>query len=132
VKAPFKEDDTREVKMMLRFMGLALALIATLASRQSIAQQSDDFYRGKKLTLYIGSSAGGGTDIYGRLVARFLGDHLPGHPQVIVANVPGANGLVSANQLAKTLPKDGLAIGTFDRAVAMHAIWNNPAAKFVA
>src|SRR4051812_33085661 len=101
-----------------------LACIAAVAAAICLPQTASadpvaDFYRGKKITMYVGSSAGGGTDVYGRLVARFIGNHLPGNPQVIVANVPGANGLVSANQLYRTLPKDGTAIATFDRAVAM-------------
>jgi tripartite-type tricarboxylate transporter receptor subunit TctC len=84
------------------------------------------------MTIYIGSSAGGGTDAYGRLVAQFLGNHIPGNPAVGVANLPGANGLVVANQLANSLPKDGTVLGTFDRSAALHSIWKNPAARFVA
>src|SRR5258707_10771079 len=119
---------------MTRYLaGLVLMATATLLPPQpSFAQPVEEFYRGKRLTLYAGSSAGGGTDIYGRLVAKYIGNHLPGHPLVTVVNTPGANGLVVANQLARSLPKDGTAIGTFDRAVAMHAIWGNPAAQFLA
>ncbi len=111
---------------------LLVAATALWLPTLSHAQQVEEFYRGKKLTLYIGSSSGGGTDIYGRLVARFLGNHVPGNPQVIVVNSPGANGLVVANQLYKTLPKDGTAIATFDRSAALHSIWGNPVAQFVA
>lgn len=111
---------------------LLVAATALWLPTLSHAQQVEEFYRGKKLTLYIGSSSGGGTDIYGRLVARFLGNHVPGSPQVIVVNSPGANGLVVANQLYKTLPKDGTAIATFDRSAALHSIWGNPVAQFVA
>lgn len=119
--------------MYQRALGfLFVAATAMSLPAQSHAQSVEDFYRGKKLTLYIGSSSGGGTDIYGRAVARYLGNHIPGNPQVIVVNSPGANGLALANQLYKTLPKDGTAIGTFDRSAALHAIWGNPAAQFVA
>ncbi len=110
---------------------VALLLAASLPAQLS-AQAVEDFYRGKRLTIYAGSSAGGGTDIYARLVARFIGGHLPGHPQVTVLNMPGANGLTVANQLFRSLPKDGTALGTFDRAVGLQAIWGNPAAQFVA
>jgi tripartite-type tricarboxylate transporter receptor subunit TctC len=99
---------------------------------QCLAAGVEDFYRGKRVTVYIGSSSGGGTDLYGRMIARYLGKYLPGQPQVTVVNMPGANGLVLANQLHRSLPKDGLAIGTFDRAAALHSIWGNPAAQFVA
>lgn len=91
-----------------------------------------EFFKGKRITLYIGSSTGGGTDAYGRIVAQYMGNHIPGQPAVTVSNMPGANGLVLANQLFKTLPKDGTAIATFDRTAAMHSIWGNPAAQFVA
>jgi tripartite-type tricarboxylate transporter receptor subunit TctC len=110
---------------------LAVATVTVLPGR-SAAQSVEEFFRGKRLTVYVGSSTGGGTDIYGRAIARFIGNHIPGQPAVTVVNMPGANGLVVANQLYRSLPKDGTAIGTFDRAVAMQAIWGNPAAQFVA
>lgn len=117
----------------MRKLALTLVAFAAIAMPgHASASGVEEFYRGKKITMYVGSPAGGGTDIYGRLVARFLGNHIPGHPQVIVVNAPGANGLVAANQLYKTLPKDGTALATFDRAVAMHGIWENPAAQFKA
>lgn len=107
---------------------LAMAVLTAPATADPIA----DFYKGKRLTVYIGSSAGGGTDIYGRTVAQFIGKQMPGAPSTLVTNLPGANGLVLVNQLYSTIPKDGLAIGTFDRNAAMHSIWGNPKAKFVA
>ena len=110
---------------------LALAALLT-GSEAALADTVEDFYRGKRITLYVGSSAGGGTDAYGRLVAQFLGNHIPGNPMITVANLPGANGLVLANQLARSMSKDGTVLGTFDRSAALHAIWGNPAAKFVA
>jgi tripartite-type tricarboxylate transporter receptor subunit TctC len=112
---------------------LGLVAAATLClSAQSSAGSVEDFYRGKRLTVHVGSSSGGGTDLYGRAVARFLGKHIPGSPTVTVINSPGANGLVLANQLYRMLPADGTAIGTLDRAAAMHSIWGNPAAQFQA
>ena len=116
--------------LMRRFLIIITAVMTF--SGQSLAQPVEEFYRGKRLTIYAGSSTGGGTDLYGRAIARFIGDHIPGQPSVTVVNMPGANGLVLANQLYRSLPKDGTAIGTFDRAAALHAIWSNPAAKFVA
>jgi tripartite-type tricarboxylate transporter receptor subunit TctC len=117
--------------MYRAFVGLFVAALVSISTNSS-AQSTEEFYRGKRLTIYAGSSAGGGTDIYARLVARFIGSHIPGHPQVTVINMPGANGLVVANQLFRSLPKDGTVLGTFDRAVALQAIWGNPAAQFTA
>jgi tripartite-type tricarboxylate transporter receptor subunit TctC len=89
-----------------------------------------DFYRGKRVTMYIGSSSGDGTDLYGRLIANFIGKHIPGNPTIVPANIPGANGLVSANQLYNIAAKDGTAIGTFGRYVVFEALWKNKAALF--
>ena len=89
-----------------------------------------DFYRGKRLTMFVGSSAGDGTDLYGRIAAKYISRHLPGSPSFVATNVPGANGLVAANQLYNLAPKDGTAIGTFSRYAAFEALWNNPSARF--
>jgi tripartite-type tricarboxylate transporter receptor subunit TctC len=110
---------------------LTIATVVMCLPGQLLAQPVADFYRGKRLTVYVGSSTGGGTDAYGRVAARFIAHHLPGQPTVTVVNVPGANGMVLANQLYRSLPKDGTAVGTFDRAAALHGIWGNPAAQFV-
>src|SRR3954462_11084567 len=114
-----------------RFFLVAMAAMV-LPGHALAADPVADFYRGKRLTMYVGSSSGGGTDLYGRTVARFMGPHIPGQPSVTVINVPGANGMVLANQLYRSLPKDGTVMGTFDRAVPMHSIWLNPAAQFAA
>lgn len=102
------------------------------AATSGWAQDGVDFFKDRRVTMFVGSSTGGGTDAYGRAVASFIGRHIPGNPTVVVSNVPGANGLVLANQLYRSLPKDGSAIATFDRAAALHAIWRNPRAQFVA
>lgn len=115
----------------MRRAAILLPLLLAAATAAG-AQDAQDFFRDKRITVFIGSSTGGGTDSYGRAVASFIGRHLPGAPSVIVSNAPGANGLVVANQLYRSLPKDGTAIGTFDRAAALHSIWRNPRAQFVA
>jgi tripartite-type tricarboxylate transporter receptor subunit TctC len=66
-----------------------------------------DFYRGKTLHLVVGYDAGGGYDTYSRVIARYLGKHVPGNPNVIVENRPGAGGLVATNYLANAAPRDG-------------------------
>lgn len=96
------------------------------------AQSVEDFYKGKRLTVYVGSSPGGGTDVYARILANYIGNFMPGRPVVAVSHVPGANGLVLANQLQRTLPKDGTALATFDRSAVLHSLWENPAAQFAA
>ncbi len=119
--------------MRAKSLVVGLSAAAAFCIAAPGAAQADavaDFYQGKRITMYIGSSTGGGTDLYGRLVATFIGRHIPGNPTVVPANVPGANGLVAANQLFNTAPKDGTAIGTFGRYAVFEALWKNPAAQF--
>ncbi len=73
------------------------ALFTLLSASDAKADDVSDFYKGKRLTMFVGSSPGDGTDLYGRLIARHMSRKLPGSPQVVATNVPGANGLVAAN-----------------------------------
>ncbi len=71
------------------------------------------FYRGKTLTVLINFAAGGPTDIEGRLVARFLGRHIPGQPSIVVQNMPGAGGVTGTNYLGEIAKPDGSILGYF-------------------
>jgi tripartite-type tricarboxylate transporter receptor subunit TctC len=84
----------------------------------SAARAQDDFYAGKTLQMLIGFSSGGGYDIYARTVARYLGRHIPGSPQVVPQNMPGAGSLKLVNYLYNVAPKDGTAIGHFAPGIA--------------
>ena len=91
-----------------------LAVMAMLAIGSARAQEADAvaaFYRGRTVTVIVGSSPGGGYDLYGRLIARFLGRHIPGNPNVVVQNMPGAASNVAAAYVYNVAPKDGTAIG---------------------
>jgi tripartite-type tricarboxylate transporter receptor subunit TctC len=79
------------------------------------ADEVADFYRGKQVDVIVGYGPGGGYDIYARLLARHLGRFIPGAPDVIVRNMPGAGSLRAVNYLYKIAPKDGATIGTFSR-----------------
>jgi len=93
----------------------ALALLAALAS--SPAAADGPFYKGKTVSLIVGSNTSGGYDTYGRLLARHIGKHIPGNPGFVVQNMPGAGGLRSANYLYNVAAGDGTVIGIFDQAV---------------
>jgi tripartite-type tricarboxylate transporter receptor subunit TctC len=73
-----------------------------------------NFYRGKTIRIVVGFAPGGGFDTYARLIAKYLSKHMPGRPTVIVENVAGAASIVAANQVYKTLPKDGTVIASFN------------------
>jgi tripartite-type tricarboxylate transporter receptor subunit TctC len=94
------------------------------------ARAADDFYKGKTITLVVANAAGGGYDLYARLLARHMGRHIPGEPGFIVKYQPGAGGLVMANAIYGTAPRDGLTIGLMARANPLERALENPAAKF--
>jgi len=83
------------------------------------ADAVEDFYKGRTLTVYIASGPGGGYDAYGRLLAQYIVEHLPGHPQEVASNMPGAGGRTVANFLYNKAPKDGTAIGILQAPIIM-------------
>ena len=92
-----------------RVLVVALGLGAALP-----ASAQDDvaaFYRGKQLRMVVGSAVGGGYDLFARIVARHIVNHIPGRPHIIVQNQPAAGGAVMTNQLYGQGPKDGTVIG---------------------
>jgi len=85
-----------------------LALLLYAASTQGTsAQTTEQFYRGKTLSLIIPNAPGGSFDLYARLLANHLGRFIPGHPAIIAQNMPGAAGMQAANYLYGIAPKDG-------------------------
>ena len=91
---------------------LAIGLAAFCASRPASAQDSvAQFYKGRTVTVVAASSPGGGYDLYARLIARVLGRHIPGHPSVVVTNMPGAASNLAAAHVYSVAPRDGTVIG---------------------
>ena len=108
------------------FLSGLIAVLPSGASGQSVEQ----FYRGRTMTLVVGTSPGGINDISSRLVARHLGRFIPGNPNIIVQNVPGGGGLVTANRIFNAAERDGSVIAKFERAVPQLAIQGNRNANF--
>lgn len=88
---------------------LAALAIPVIACCGQLSAQS--FYEGKQINMIVGAGAGGGYDVYARLVARHWSKHIAGNPTFIVQNMPAAGSLVATNTLANTSPRDGLTIG---------------------
>ena len=106
-----------------RFLRLILAALAlTALAAGSASAQDRDPDGGKRITLVVGYSAGGGYDHYARTLARHFGRHLPGHPAVLVQNMPGAATLTSVRFLDVTAPKDGTVITMFDPALIIRSL----------
>jgi tripartite-type tricarboxylate transporter receptor subunit TctC len=87
-----------------------------------LAYAQPDFFKGKTIALVIGTNASGGYDGYGRLLARHLGKHIPGHPALVVQNMPGANGVRAASHLYSVAAADGTVMGIFDQAMFLRQL----------
>jgi tripartite-type tricarboxylate transporter receptor subunit TctC len=98
------------------------AALACFAANPAHAATSSDFYKGRTVQLVVGFSSGGGYDLYARVLARHLGTHIPGNPNVVPQNMPGAGSLKAANYLYNVAPKDGTVFGIFDRGLPMERL----------
>lgn len=108
---------------------LATVCVALMGSGAG-AQAVDPFFAGKTITLVVPSGAGGGYDTYARTLGRHLPNHIPGHPQIVVQNVPGGGGMVAANNLFNVSPKDGTAIAMLASSSFLVAALGERLAKF--
>lgn len=98
----------KKTRIVVVAAALAAGVVAT-----SPAAHAADFYKGKRLTIIINYSAGGPTDIEGRMFARYYEKYIPGKPQIIVKNIAGAGGNIGVNYLGERAKPDGLTIGYF-------------------
>jgi tripartite-type tricarboxylate transporter receptor subunit TctC len=89
-----------------------------------------EFYQGKQVTIVVGFSSAGTYDATARLFARHLGKHLPGKPNIIVRNMPGAGSLVATNSLYASAPKDGTTLGVIGGGVVLEPLLGNPQATY--
>ena len=89
-----------------------LLVALSLAPGVALAQ---DFYKDKQVRMIIGHPVGGDYDIGGRVLAKYLGRYIPGHPTVVVQNMPAAGSIVAANYLHNQAPRDGTVFGSFSR-----------------
>jgi tripartite-type tricarboxylate transporter receptor subunit TctC len=99
-----------------------LALAAALAALVAAPAAAQDYYAGRTVDLVIGSGTGGGYDIYGRSLARHINRHIPGKPNIVVKNMPGAGSARAAGFLAKIAPKDGTVIAGIMPGVIMRPL----------
>lgn len=109
-------------------MRARLALILALGATAARADAVEDFYRGRVVTLVVGSAEGGAYDATARLMARWLGKFLPGQPTVIVQNMPGASSVRAFQWLYTVAPKDGSTLGFVQPTVVLNRLTDATAA----
>lgn len=106
-------------------LGLVLAVHPLAARADAVA----DFYRGKTVNLVIPTSAGGEYDLHGRLIARFIGRHIPGTPTIVPQNMAGGGGLVATNYVYNVSPKDGTALLVINKSLPSAQAIGEPGLK---
>lgn len=120
----------RRVFKMSRSMWLSgLLLICWLNSLVS-ADEAQPFYAGKTINIIVGFGAGGGYDLYARLLARFLGNHIAGPPTIVVQNMDGAGGVRAANYVYTLAPHDGTVIAAVNQGATMYQLLGGKGAQY--
>ena len=109
----------------------SIACLFGMALMAGIAQaNTHEFFTGKTIRLVVGNSAGGAMDDWARFVARHLGKHIPGNPDIVVQNMPGAGGVTAANYIYSVAKPDGLALGVVNPALYNDQLIGSKEVKF--
>jgi tripartite-type tricarboxylate transporter receptor subunit TctC len=107
-----------------------LITLIMLGLSGAVAQAQTPFYQGKTITVVVGTKAGDVYDLYPRLLAEFMPKYIPGNPNMIIQNVPGAASLIAANQVYNVAKPDGLTIGAIYPALYFEQLIKRPEVKF--
>ena len=106
---------------------VTLAIVLLLAAS---AHAQAPFYQGKTITIIVGTKAGDAYDLYPRMLAEFMPKYIPGNPNIIIQNVPGAASMIAANQVYNVAKPDGLTIGAIYPALYFEQLTKKPEVKF--
>ena len=109
---------------MWRLLVLAAAFAAVPVSSAPAQDTAASFYKGRQVNVIVGSSAGGGYDIYARLSPGTCGKHIPGNPSMVVSNMPGAGSNAAAAHVYNVAPKDGTVIGAPQNSTIIDALFD--------
>ena len=116
--------EPRQRAVQFRHAAVAALLVLVSAPRA----HAEDFYAGKQLTLLVGAGAGGGYDLQARIAARHLGRHIPGHPSILVQNIPSR--ITAANMMYSTAMKDGTTIALLQRTILLAKLTQPSGVRF--
>src|SRR5574341_1762119 len=119
-----------EEHSMFRRVLSSLTVFIALAFGANSPARAQNFFAGKTMRIVVGFAAGGGYDTYARVLARHMGKHIPGNPNIIVDNMIGAGSLISANHLYRVAKPDGLAIGHFTGGLFLGQVLGQPGVEF--
>ncbi len=106
---------------------VALAAFVLAVAGNAPVASAADYFAGKTISIAVGNPAGGGYDGYARLLGRHMGKHIPGNPNFIIRNMPGAASIIAARYIANTAPKDGTVFGLIFPGALMEPLTGDPA-----
>jgi tripartite-type tricarboxylate transporter receptor subunit TctC len=118
-----------QMKPLLFSAAAGLAAAVVLAA-PAAADAVEDFYKGKKMTIIIGGTPGGGYDVYARQLARFIGNYIPGKPGIISQNMQGAGSIRAANYVYNVARKDGTIMGAVQRTIPLLPLYGAPGLQY--
>jgi tripartite-type tricarboxylate transporter receptor subunit TctC len=119
------------VTIGLRILFFALLALVLATVRAGAADDATArFYTGRRVDIVVGTGPGGGYDVYARLIARYLGRHIPGRPTIVVVNMPGASSLNAANYVANVAPRDGATLFLPVQTLPLTRLAGNDKARF--
>ncbi len=105
-------------------------LILTLVLWTAEAEAQSSFYQGKTITVLAAASAGSAYDLYARLMAQFMGKHIPGNPNFIVQNMTGAGSIIGANYVYNVSKPDGLTIGAIQPSIYFNQLMKQKEVRY--
>ncbi len=108
--------------------GLAFAALSVTGISAS-AQSVENFYSGRQVSLVVGSAAGSGYDVIGRMVARHMSRYLPGQPTIVARNMPGAGGIVATNHVENVADSDGSVIAVVGREAIFDPVFSGSSSR---
>ena len=100
-------------------MRAVILILLALCGAARADDEVEAFYRGRSVDMVIGFSAGGGYDLYARLVAQFMGEHIPGRPRIVSRNMAGAGSRTAAGYVAAIAPRDGSVLATASQSLPL-------------
>lgn len=118
------------MKIIFSFVLTTLLSLVTAFSVWADEVSEAAFFQGRTVQLLVGFSPGGGYDTYARTLARHLSKHIPGNPNMVVRNVPGAGSLVLMNQIANTVATDGTVFGLVNSGIPFEPLFGNEQVQF--
>ncbi|HEX5605589.1 MAG TPA: tripartite tricarboxylate transporter substrate-binding protein [Candidatus Binatia bacterium] len=126
--SPLDGSHGHRVSFLLLSMLTGLTVVGTSGLKPALAQ--GDFYRGKTIRMIVGYQAGDNHDLWMRFYARFLAKQIPGNPDFVVQNMPGAGGMIAANHVYNLTKPDGLTLATIGGALFMAQLTGRKEVQF--